>query len=163
MKEIKNRYYLILLLLIVILLWGTSAILILTYLEDWNSRGTFGDLFGAVNALFSGLAFAGLLYTINLSKKDLEIQRQEIEINRKELIKSRKSQQHSEKALIEQVEQMKISTKINALNILITYYTNQINNQNNTEEIILKAREKRREAIREIDSLLNRMKDDLAE
>ena len=135
----------------------------MTYLDDWNSRGTFGDLFGAVNALFSGLAFAGLLYTINLSKKDLEIQRQEIEINRKELIKSRKSQQHSEKALIEQVEQMKISTKINALNILITYYTNQINNQNNTEEIILKAREKRREAIREIDSLLNRMKDDLAE
>lgn len=38
--------------------------------EDYNgSRGTFGDLFGAVNALFSALAFAGLIYTIILQTK----------------------------------------------------------------------------------------------
>lgn len=30
---------------------------------DKEIRGTFGDQFGAVNALFSGLAFAGLIYT----------------------------------------------------------------------------------------------------
>lgn len=38
--------------------------------EDGGDRGTFGDMFGAVNALFSGLAFAGVLYTINLQRRD---------------------------------------------------------------------------------------------
>ena len=29
----------------------------------WTNRGQFGDMFGAVNALFSGLAFAGIIFT----------------------------------------------------------------------------------------------------
>lgn len=32
--------------------------------DDWGVRGQFGDLFDPVNALFSGLAFAGLVITI---------------------------------------------------------------------------------------------------
>ncbi|WP_052421833.1 hypothetical protein [Paenibacillus sp. FSL P4-0081] len=40
----------------------------------WGDRGTFGDMFGAVNALFSGLAFAGLIFTIILQRKDLKLQ-----------------------------------------------------------------------------------------
>lgn len=38
------------------------------FVPNENTRGTFGDQFGAVNALFSGLAFAGLIYTIVLTK-----------------------------------------------------------------------------------------------
>lgn len=34
--------------------------------------GTFGDAFGALNALFSGLAFSGVLVTLLLQRKDLE-------------------------------------------------------------------------------------------
>ncbi len=33
--------------------------------------GTFGDAFGVINALFSGLAFSGVLITILLQRKDL--------------------------------------------------------------------------------------------
>jgi hypothetical protein len=33
--------------------------------------GTFGDAFGALNALFSGLAFSGVLITLLLQRKDL--------------------------------------------------------------------------------------------
>lgn len=40
-----------------------------------NTRGTFGDQFGAVNAMILGLAFTGLIYTIILQRSDLEIQR----------------------------------------------------------------------------------------
>jgi hypothetical protein len=80
--------------------------MILIGLDDWSDRGTFGDLFGAVNALFSGLAFAGLIYTIVLQKQDLELQRKEIAQNRVELKKSSKAQQKSEQALTEQVEQI---------------------------------------------------------
>lgn len=44
--------------------------------------GVMGDLFGAVNALFSGLAFAGLLITILMQSKELKLQRDEMEDTR---------------------------------------------------------------------------------
>jgi hypothetical protein len=50
-----------------------------------KERGTFGDMFGAVNALFSGLAFAGIIYTILLQRQELELQRRELAETRKEL------------------------------------------------------------------------------
>ena len=145
---------------LVLAIWILSTILIIFGLDNWSDRGTFGDLFGAVNALFSGLAFAGLIYTIVLQKKDLELQRSEIALNRAELKKTAKAQQNSEKALIEQVEQMKVASKLNALKTLIDYYNLQIANLNNTQEIILKAKERRKATIQEIDILIDRIGDD---
>lgn len=48
-------------------------------------RGIVGDMFGAVNALFSGLAFAGLIYTITVQRKELSLQREAIQMQTKEL------------------------------------------------------------------------------
>lgn len=161
MKETKSKSgLLILMILIVVVIWILSSFLIIFGLDNWSDRGTFGDLFGAVNALFSGLAFAGLIYTIVLQKQDLELQRKEIALNRTELKKTSKAQQHSEKALKEQVEQMKIASKLNALKTLIDYYNIQISNPNNSEEIIAKAKEKRKATIQEIDLLIDRIGDD---
>ena len=53
--------------------------------DFYTARGTFGDQFGAVNALFSALAFAGLIYTIILQMKELRYQREELVDNRKEM------------------------------------------------------------------------------
>lgn len=58
----------------------------------WNNLatcGTFGDQFGAVNALFSGLAFAGLIYTIMLQRSDLRNQRKELFLQRQEMKRNR--------------------------------------------------------------------------
>ncbi len=55
-----------------------SAFLIFKCINDWVHRGQFGDLFGVVNALFSGLAFAGLIITIRQQHLVLEYQRQAI-------------------------------------------------------------------------------------
>lgn len=49
-----------------------------TLLTHEAARGVFGDKFGAVNALFSGLAFAGIIFTILLQRKELELQREEL-------------------------------------------------------------------------------------
>ncbi len=144
----------------VVVVWMLSFLFIYFFINNWSDRGAFGDLFGAVNALFSGLAFAGLLYTIILQKEDLLLQRKEIELNRTELKKSAKAQVKSEKALTEQVEQMKITARLNALNTLINFYNIQIANTSNPEEIIVKAKQKRREVIKEIDSLIQRVSDD---
>ena len=46
--------------------------------------GSFGDMFGSVNALFSGLAFAGVICTLLLQRRELQLQREENKQARKE-------------------------------------------------------------------------------
>lgn len=57
--------------------------------KDLAKCGTFGDQFGAANALFSGLAFAGLIYTIMLQRSDLRNQRKELFLQRQEMKRNR--------------------------------------------------------------------------
>lgn len=68
----------------------------------WAIRGQFVDMFGALNALFSGLAFAGIIFTIRQQKEELELQREELKMTREELAKSADAQQKSEVALNKQ-------------------------------------------------------------
>jgi hypothetical protein len=73
--------------LCVICLWllnlslGVAGLLIATP----TGAGTFGDMFGSVNALFSGLAFAGVILAIFMQRDELSLQRQELEATRSEL------------------------------------------------------------------------------
>ncbi|WP_291865855.1 hypothetical protein [Maribacter sp.] len=159
-KENSKKSLLPKMIILVLVIWVLSVIFILFGLDNWSDRGTFGDSFGAVNALFSGFAFAGLIYTIVLQKEDLKMQRNEIALNRTELKKSAIAQKNSEKALEEQVQQMKIAARLNALKTLIDYYNIQISYPNNPPEIITKAKLRRKEAIQEIDALIDRMGDD---
>ena len=59
-------------------LWGISIIVLCWLFPNIGIRGQFGDSFGAINALFAGLAFAGVIFAIILQKKELELQRQEL-------------------------------------------------------------------------------------
>lgn len=68
----------------VFVLWGLTFLLFLIKTESF-SKGEFGDMFGAVNALFSGLAFAGLIITLFLQRQELGLQREELEQTREEL------------------------------------------------------------------------------
>jgi len=56
----------------------------LTCAGSMEQGGQFGDIFGAVNALFSGAAFIGIIYTMFLQKEELEEQREELRLTRKE-------------------------------------------------------------------------------
>lgn len=71
-------------------------------LNDEEDRGTFGDMFGAVNALFSGLAFVGIIVTILLQRKELSLQRQELEETRAELKRTADAQDTQNKFLLNQ-------------------------------------------------------------
>ena len=83
-KEEDKRFILVALIIVVIivLLW----IITLCTLKDmgYNARGTFGDMFGGLNALFSGLAFAGIILTILLQRNELKLQREELRDTRAE-------------------------------------------------------------------------------
>lgn len=47
------------------------------------ARGVFGDKFGAIGALFTGLAFWGALWQLDLQRRELKSQQMEIEGQRK--------------------------------------------------------------------------------
>ena len=50
-------------------LWVLSWLLLLCFLPNPEERGLFGDMFGAVNSLFSGLALCGVVYSILLQQE----------------------------------------------------------------------------------------------
>ena len=75
----------------VVFLWIMSLILIPLLYCKIAERGQFGDSFGAVNALFSGLAFGGVICAILLQKRELKLQRKTLEATQVE-IKGQKEQ-----------------------------------------------------------------------
>src|SRR5690606_8539543 len=60
------------------------------FFSDWAKSGTFGDTFGALNALFSGLAFTGVIVTILIQRTELKNQRLELSLQRTEMRETRK-------------------------------------------------------------------------
>lgn len=108
-----------------------SVVVILLYLGSWflidhfyvspERQGQFGDQFGAVNALFSGLAFAGLIFTIILQKKELALQREELTQTREEL-KGQKEQ------LEEQNKTLKIQRFENTFFQMLNQFQEIVNN-----------------------------------
>ena len=78
--------------LVIVALWAGWTIWLFPILvPDIPKRGLLGDSFGMINALFSGLAFAGVVGTVYLQIKELKLQRQELRDTRKE-IKGQKDQ-----------------------------------------------------------------------
>ena len=65
-----------------------------------KSAGEFGDMFGSVNALFSGLALLGVVVAILMQRSELRLQREELEQTRMEL-KGQKEQLIRQNATME--------------------------------------------------------------
>jgi len=51
-----------------------AAWIISLALPNWEERGQFGDMFGAVNTLFSGLALTAVAYALVLQSRELALQ-----------------------------------------------------------------------------------------
>jgi hypothetical protein len=73
-------------------LWLASGFAVWWVFPDWKTRGTFGDMFGGINALFSGIALAGVVIAIIFQRQELRLQRRELEMTRQELRRSSESQ-----------------------------------------------------------------------
>lgn len=108
-KETKSNYRTIAICvsIITIIIWALSFLLFTTN-WDKEERGTFGDMFGAVNALFSGLAFAGLIVTLIMQHEELGLQRKELAQTNDELAAQREE-------FVAQTKTMKIQRFENTL------------------------------------------------
>ena len=83
----------------VIILWGISIIFLPKWFPEIAERGQFGDSFGVVNALFSGLAFAGVICAIIFQQKELALQRMELALQREELANTRGEMKEQKRAI----------------------------------------------------------------
>jgi hypothetical protein len=117
---------LILISVIVITVQVIVGYLVYLKFSNWNERADFGEMFGAVNTLFSGLAFAGVIYAVFLQRRELELQRYELEMTREELRRSAEAQEKSEKALSVQAEMLILTSKLNALNSVVESYSGKL-------------------------------------
>ena len=69
---------------LVFVVWIFSAIIIHYCFSSPEDRGTFGDMFGAINSLFSGLALFGIIISILIQQNELNLQRKELKDTRLE-------------------------------------------------------------------------------
>lgn len=103
---------------LVIVVQIISGLVIYLSINNWNDRSSFGEMFGFANTLFSGLAFAGVIYAILLQRRELELQRRELELTRNELARTAEAQEKSETALTEQAKALSLTAQINALMLI---------------------------------------------
>ncbi|MCS7005891.1 MAG: putative phage abortive infection protein [Cytophagales bacterium] len=91
-SEVQDKPYLLFwFLLVVIGMWLLSWAFLMTYYNLPDNAGEFGDMFGTVNSLFSGLTFAGIGYSIVLQRREIRMQRDQIALNHKEFKKQNKN------------------------------------------------------------------------
>ena len=103
-----------------LLLFGGCAFLIIggtyfyfvvlssSYGEDFDKMSKSGDSFGGLNVVFSGLAFIGVVFT-------LFIQRKELELTLHEMVESTVAQKKSSEALDAQLKSIDRNNTINIL------------------------------------------------
>jgi len=76
-------------------------------------------MFGGLNALFTGLAFAAVIYTILLQRKDLELQRLELQRSRRELHRAAEAQ-------VGQVAALNEAANLRAMTALVNTYGTEL-------------------------------------
>lgn len=128
----KNIVWVMLGGVVILFLLNMSLILVN---NDPNWRGTFGDQFGAVNALFSGLAFAGLIYTIILQRRDLELQRNDLKLQREELALTRKEMEEQTAEFEKQNETLRIQRFENTFFNMLSQFQEVVNSLSVTARV----------------------------
>src|SRR5258708_3322628 len=108
MKTLKALFTLSVVRFIVISI-GLMTIIVIAYFYlvkyiylALSNRGLFGDSFVLLNAVFSGLAFAGLIYTILEQQKQLEQQKKDSEEQKKLLQKHHDEQKNQARNIFDE-------------------------------------------------------------
>ncbi|HUH59499.1 MAG TPA: hypothetical protein VL001_05415 [Candidimonas sp.] len=116
-----------------VLMWLVSIPVVIALYGNPGSSNEFGDMFGAVNSLFSGLALGGIIYAII-------IQRHELILTREELARTAKAQVESARSLEKQLHLQMDSSRLAALTALLNSANEQINQNDRWNEKVNEAR-----------------------
>ena len=121
MKWIEEHLtgFMIIVLILIFAIWFFSAPILFYLFGSPLSVGEAGDIFGAIGALFSGLAFWGLIWALLLQRIELKLQREELKATREELALTRKANEESAEMLEKQKELAKIQIQSDIARTLI--------------------------------------------
>ncbi len=101
----------------------TWLIAIYLTLKSPNNESIFFD---AIVALFTGVAFTGVLYSLHLQREDLQLNREELAINREELGRTREEmreqKEEAKRQLFNQHFQMMLLTFSRKVDLLSEHY-----------------------------------------
>ncbi len=86
---------------VIIIIWAVGGAAVY-FMQPPADRASFGEMFGAVNALFSGLAFADIICAILLQREDLALQRTELQLTREQHTASAKANRDAAESLADQ-------------------------------------------------------------
>lgn len=102
---------------VVVAIWFWLPDQLAPHIKDIKDRGVYGDSYGAVSSLFTGLGFAGLVFTILLQQREIKLQRddffpqlQEMQQTRDEVVRQSRLQEL-------QLKQSIVQLKFSALQI----------------------------------------------
>ena len=120
----------------VLFLWALCWGLTIAILGKLTGPGQFGDMFGSVNALFSGLALGGIVLTLLLQRQELALQRKELALTRDQLTRTAKAQEASEVALSRQAAANERAARIAGLRAVVEHYGIKIAHETHTTSIL---------------------------
>ena len=99
----------------ILIINAQSLIRISIFPKDLSS---LGHIYGAYNSLISGAAFAGIIYTLVLQRKEILLQRNELTLNRNELKDTRNA--------------LERTARIQALGVMIDQLKRSLDSQTNS-------------------------------
>lgn len=110
------------LILCIVVIWAAVTIVVHYSMAggDVMISGSIGDMFGVANSLFSGLAFAGLIYTIWQQREEINAARSE--------------QQKTVAALTRQAESLKQAARISAVTAILSSVDIRLGNMRSATE-----------------------------
>lgn len=89
---------------------------------DLGKSGQFGDMFGTVNALFSGLAFAAIAWTMTLQQRQIAVQMEQLKLQREEMALQRKEMKESRGELAKQAKAQEAQTQVSIAQVRAAAY-----------------------------------------
>lgn len=87
---------------LLITIYTVFSVLVLCCSSHSEKIAQIGDAFGIINALFSALALAAIIYSILLQRKDLNLQREELALTRKE--QAEQTKQFEKMATLDEIQ-----------------------------------------------------------
>ena len=118
----------------VVALWAVAWILLVILVPKPEERGLFGDMFGSVNALFSGLALAGVVLTLFMQHRELGLQREELQLTRNQLKKTTDAQEASGESLARQAVANERAAVIAGLVAVVDHFAIRIKVEGNAHK-----------------------------
>ncbi|HCW07129.1 MAG TPA: hypothetical protein DGG95_07175 [Cytophagales bacterium] len=99
--------------LVIVAIWISTPFILIKFVStDFMKLGQVGDLFGTLNALFSGITIAGLIITIIKQQEEIETSRKEFK-EQKELLQRHHDEQKDQARKLFDEQKEQIQTNFN--------------------------------------------------